>query len=170
MGPRVHDGKDGYNVITPLDRGKEASKILVNRGWIRRDKKEHRDRPDSLPAGDVMISGLLREPAKQNLFTPRNQPAKGQFYSPDVDEMADLTQSSPVWVESTMRPDLLLALEREEKGIPIGRPAEVNLRNNHTQYIFTWFGLAIATSVMFFMVVKKPRYGASARVRRNIEW
>ena len=34
--------------------------------------------------------------------------------------------------------DLLKAYDREASGIPIGRPAEVNLRNNHTQYIFTW--------------------------------
>ena len=36
-------------------------------------------------------------------------------------------------------PDLLRAYDREAKGIPIGRAAEVNLRNNHTQYIFTWY-------------------------------
>ena len=30
------------------------------------------------------------------------------------------------------------AYDREDKGIPIGRAAEVNLRNNHAQYIFTW--------------------------------
>jgi surfeit locus 1 family protein len=24
------------------------------------------------------------------------------------------------------------------RGIPLGRPAEVNIRNNHAQYIFTW--------------------------------
>lgn len=35
-------------------------------------------------------------------------------------------------------PDLLKAYDREAKGVPIGRPAAVNLRNNHTQYIFTW--------------------------------
>lgn len=35
-------------------------------------------------------------------------------------------------------PDLAVAMEFEEKGKPIGRPAEVNIRNNHLQYIFTW--------------------------------
>lgn len=38
----------------------------------------------------------------------------------------------------TLAPDLLKSYDREAKGIPIGRAAEVNLRNNHTQYIFTW--------------------------------
>ena len=40
-----------------------------------------------------------------------------------------------------LEPDLLKAWDREARGIPIGRPAEVNLRNNHTQYIFTWYVL-----------------------------
>lgn len=35
-------------------------------------------------------------------------------------------------------PDLFKIYEYQEKGIPIGRQAEVNLRNNHAQYIFTW--------------------------------
>lgn len=35
-------------------------------------------------------------------------------------------------------PHLLQVIDMESKGIPIGRPAEVNLRNNHAQYIFTW--------------------------------
>ncbi len=29
-------------------------------------------------------------------------------------------------------------VEYEARGIPFGRAAEVNLRNNHAQYIFTW--------------------------------
>ncbi|KAJ8119382.1 hypothetical protein O1611_g10620 [Lasiodiplodia mahajangana] len=84
--------------------------------------------------------------------------------------MAELTGSQAVWVEQTMEPDLMQALEMESKGIPIGRPAEVNLRNNHAQYIFTWYGLAIATSIMFYMVVKKPPTDMSRRIRMNKEW
>ena len=37
-----------------------------------------------------------------------------------------------------IEPDLLVAMDNEAQGIPIGRPAEVNLRNNHAQYVFTW--------------------------------
>jgi surfeit locus 1 family protein len=35
-------------------------------------------------------------------------------------------------------PDLIESLNRTANGVPIGRPAQVNLRNNHLQYIFTW--------------------------------
>lgn len=37
-----------------------------------------------------------------------------------------------------LEPDLAVAMDFEEKGKPIGRPAEVNIRNNHLQYICTW--------------------------------
>lgn len=141
VGPRMHDGKDGFFVITPLARGSGASTILINRGWISREKKFQRDRdPRSLPQGETTVAGLLREPWKKNIFTPNNKPEEAKFYFPDVYQMAEVAGAEPVWIEETMRPSLLDSYDRESKGIPIGRPAEVNLRNNHTQYIFTWYG------------------------------
>ncbi len=139
IGPRMQDGKDGYMVITPLEREGRASTILVNRGWISRDKKFQQDRdPSALPQGEVTVEGLLREPWKKNMFTPDNDLEQGKFYFPDVQQMASVSGAEPVWIEETMVPDLLVSYDRESKGIPIGRAPEVNLRNNHFQYIFTW--------------------------------
>lgn len=139
IGPRMHDGKDGFLVITPLERGNGESTVLVNRGWISREKQFQRDRERSaLPQEDVTVSGLLREPWKKNYFTPENKPEEQKFYFPDVYQMAEVAGSEPVWIEETMQPNLLESYAREARGIPIGRAPEVNLRNNHTQYIFTW--------------------------------
>lgn len=173
IGPRMHDGNDGYLVVTPLEREFEGyegnSKILVCRGWIAKGKAAQSSRdPASVADKEVTVQGLLREPWKKNFFTPDNDLQNSKFYFPDVEQMAQITGSLPVWVEETMRPDLIEAYNREDKGIPIGRPPEVNLRNNHTQYIFTWYSLAFATSIMLWMVVKRP--APSARVRRNREW
>jgi len=137
IGPRMHDGNDGYLVITPLDRttsfpdSKHNSTVLVNRGWIPKAKAPHSTRPEGLPTGEVIVEGLLREPWTKNLFTPGNKPQEDKWYFPDVYEMAAHTGSQAVWIEETMRSDLLLSYERETKGVPIGRPPEVNLRNNH---------------------------------------
>jgi len=84
------------------------------------------------------VQGLLREPWKKNLFTPDNKPSEGKFYFPDVAQMARVSGSEAVWIEETMVPSLLESYNREAKGIPIGRTPEVNLRNNHVQYIVTW--------------------------------
>ncbi|KAH6648707.1 surfeit locus protein [Truncatella angustata] len=172
IGPRMRDGEDGYMVVTPLEReGGEGATVLVNRGWISKKHRAQNSRgPGALPQGEVVVEGLLREPWKKNMFTPDNRPDIGEFYFPDVKQMAELTGSQPVWVEATMEPDWSQTLEMETRGIPIGRAAEVNLRNNHAQYIFTWYGLAVATSIMFYMVVKKPPTDISRRVRMNKSW
>ncbi|MCJ1226169.1 surf-like protein [Toensbergia leucococca] len=170
IGPRMHDGNNGYLVVTPLQRGGNGSTVLVNRGWIPKKLKRQIDRKDGLPLGEVTVEGLLREPWKKNMFTPENRPEIGEFYFPDVEQMAKVTKSQAVWVEETMEPDLLKAYDREAKGIPIGRAAEVNLRNNHTQYIFTWYALSAATSIMLWMVIKKPPSDIVRRVRQNKEW
>lgn len=157
IGPRINGGNNGYLVITPLERDTVGSTVLVNRGWIPKKLKRQADRMDGLPEDRVIVEGLLREPWKKNIFTPENKPELKEFYFPDVEQMARLTGSQSVWIEETMGtfyssgndicimeidilevPDLLTAYDREARGIPIGRAPEVNLMNNHTQYIFTW--------------------------------
>lgn len=176
IGPRLLDGEDGYLVITPLERSdqfpehKGNSTILVCRGWIAKAKASQSTRLEGLPKGEVMVEGLLREPWKRNMFTPKNQPEQGKWYFPDVYEMAEHAASQPVWIESTMKPDLLVTYDRQNKGVPIGRAAEVNLRNNHAQYIFTWFSLSAATSIMMWMVLRRPKGSISRRIRHNAQW
>jgi len=80
IGPRLHDGDDGYLVITPLERSdffpafEGNTTILVCRGWIPKGKAAHRTRPEGLPRGVVVVEGLLRVPWKKNSFTPDNKP------------------------------------------------------------------------------------------------
>lgn len=157
VGPRMRDGTDGYMVVTPLEREGGASTVLVNRGWIDKKHRSQKTRPDGLPTGEVTVEGLLREPWKKNMFTPENRPERGDFFFPDVKQMAELTGSQPVWIEATMgkflrllilyepetnqclaEPEFMKMMDYETRGIPYGRAAEVNLRNNHAQYIFTW--------------------------------
>lgn len=102
IGPRMHDGEQGFMVVTPLERA-DGSTVLVNRGWIPKRLRDQRARArDSLPTGEVKVEGLLRKPWKKNMFTPENRPDKGEFYFPDVKQMAELTGAQPVWIEATM--------------------------------------------------------------------
>lgn len=236
VGPRVFEGKNGFFVVTPLERsgvsssgsssnGRNddgASTILVNRGWIARDKESQQSRwqagsGGALPTGEVVVEGLLREPPQKNMFTPESKPQEGRFYFMDIAEMARITGSQPVFMEETFGkasyqqrrrtmclfylliifvsvPELLQAYDREAKGIPIGRPPELSIRNNHFQYIVTWFvsrhapdsqftrrngiklisasryGLCLATSIMLWMVVRKKPGSVNQRVRQNRYW
>lgn len=104
IGPRLHDGEDGYLVITPLERQRGESKVLVNRGWISKAHRVQTTRAASgMPLGEITVEGLLREPWKKNMFTPANKPETGEFYFPDVVQMAQVSGSVPVWIEATMR-------------------------------------------------------------------
>ena len=88
--------------MTPLERNGGGSTVLVNRGWIPKKFLRQMDRREGLPMGQVTVEGLLREPWKKNLFTPDNNPETGNFYFPDVEQMAKLTGSDAVWIEETM--------------------------------------------------------------------
>lgn len=101
VGPRIRDCENGFQVVTPLERP-GGEKILVNRGWISKKMKDHKNRErDALPTGEVTVEGLLRSPWKKNMFTPDNRPDIGEFYFPDLQQMAGLVGAQPVWVEET---------------------------------------------------------------------
>lgn len=107
IGPRMMDGESGYLVVTPLERVDEKgnkTKILCCRGWINKntEKQWFRKKNGGLPEGEVVIEGLLRQPPKKNMFTPVNDPKKGEWFFPDVEQMAEWTGSQAVWVEETM--------------------------------------------------------------------
>ena len=117
LGPRINEGDDGYFVVTPLERQDVATSgagtgaaatgrgttLLVNRGWIARKFKDQKARRDEILDQDklVTVEGLLRQPWKKNIFTPDNKPEKGEFYFPDVKQMADIAGAVPVWIEET---------------------------------------------------------------------
>lgn len=50
--------------------------------------------------------------------------------------------------DTTTDPSILQVYDYVDRGIPIGRPAEVNLRNNHAQYIFTWYARSIINKTL----------------------
>ncbi len=102
IGPRIHEGTNGYLVVTPLEREGDGTTVLVNRGWISKKFQKQADRPDGLPKGEITVEGLLRQPWKKNMFTPDNRPETNDFHFPDVEQMAKLTGSQAVWIEQTM--------------------------------------------------------------------
>lgn len=42
-----------------------------------------------------------------------------------------------------------------KNGVPLGKVPSIDLRNNHLQYIVTWYGLGIMSSILLFVVLKK---------------
>jgi len=46
-------------------------------------------------------------------------------------------------------------------GLPVGGQANTDLPNDHLQYAITWYALAAALAVIYFLVLRRERAAAS---------
>ncbi|KAL0071729.1 surf-like protein [Marasmius tenuissimus] len=157
--PRVREGVHGVHVVTPLLR-ENGTTVLVNRGFI--PKEFAQNMSFSKEEGEVELTGMLRTSQPRNTFTPDNLPEEGQWYWTDVDAMAEYAGGEqanvqPVFVEQIFDGHAGDAAYCLSKGIPVGRPATVDLRNAHLSYVITWYGLSALTSILFARLLMKRK-------------
>uniref|UniRef100_A0A8C1IZ76 SURF1-like protein n=1 Tax=Cyprinus carpio TaxID=7962 RepID=A0A8C1IZ76_CYPCA len=121
---------------SPVDPEREAREaveitILVNRGYVTKDKI----RPETRMKGQVIPFFLV----SRGIVPQKNVEANRWHYR-DPKAMA-LKKSS-----------LMLCLVRNSTipDGPIGGQTRVTLRNEHRQYVITWYGLCAATSYMWY--------------------
>ncbi|PCH34001.1 mitochondrial protein [Wolfiporia cocos MD-104 SS10] len=164
LGPRVRDSTSGYHVVVPLVRP-GGSTVLINRGFV---TKEHADGiQKQLENGEVEVYGMLRTTAKRNFFTPDNQPEKGIWYWGDASGMAEYAGGEQAGVQPVLIDEIFEGhggevASRLTRGVPIGKPPVVDVRNAHASYVATWYALSAFTSVMFVRLLLKQR---QARMR-----
>jgi surfeit locus 1 family protein len=167
VGPRMYEGQAGYHLYSPLLLldSDDRSTVLVNRGWISKKFAQFHQGINKDDVEQVVVQALVRKPLKKNMFTPDNKPEKGEWYFPDIEQMASWTKSKPIVLEEIFDGNLQDADAKAAKGEPLGRHPSVNLRNTHLQYIFTWYALALGTSVGLWLLLKKPPSQVQSRVR-----
>lgn len=102
-------------------------------------------------------------PPKSNLFTPKNEPESKKYYFIDIEQMSKLAQSKNIYVVQLIEDDFIMAPFLATKGKPIGTQAEIQIRNKHLEYMFTWYSLFIATSFMLYRLFKQPISPSIAR-------
>ncbi|KAL8278665.1 hypothetical protein RQP46_008957 [Phenoliferia psychrophenolica] len=162
LGPRTRDGEIGFQVIAPFVRGEGKDTILVNRGFVKRDHKDRRDRPEGEIEGKVQIVGMLRDQDRSNSFTPQNTPAKEEWVFSDIKQMADHTGAEPVLVDEIFAGNAGQIREKLAVGSPVGRAASIELRNQHLTYAVTWYALSLATAFLFIRLVRQPSKAMSS--------
>ncbi|GAA5937500.1 cytochrome oxidase assembly protein SHY1 [Sporobolomyces koalae] len=170
LGPKTRDGQIGYHVITPLKRGDGKDTIMVNRGFVKREVKDAKDRPAGLTTETVEIVGMLRDQEAPNSFTPVNDPSRDQWVFSNIAEMAKHTGSEPVLVDEIYNDHPGKAEIYLRQGIPVGRNASIELRNMHATYAATWFSLSLATSFMAWRLLRNPtKVTGAAQFRSNLK-
>lgn len=131
----------GYWVVTPLETPRFT--LLVNRGFVPKDRRSVPARAAGNPAGEVRVTGLLRVTEPKGAFLRSNDAAAGRWYSRDVAAIAKakgLRRVAPYFVDADATPNT--------GGYPVGGLTVVRFPDNHLVYALTWFALC-ALSLFF---------------------
>lgn len=119
-----------FRVIYPMTLADQRS-ILVELGTVDPDVFDQVE-----IAGAFAITGMMHWPQETDAFTPPPDPDLGYFYARDVDALATLLQTEPVFVVA----------ETVDPVAPLLVPGLIDtsaIPNNHLEYVLTWFGFAI---------------------------
>lgn len=63
----------------------------------------------------------------------------------------------PIYMEQIFGGSPGEAMAMISQGVPVGRPARIELRNQHAEYAMTWFSLTGITTLMFIYMLRKGR-------------
>ncbi|XP_060069741.1 surfeit locus protein 1-like [Ylistrum balloti] len=148
-GMGVTPTRGGMLVITPFKLKDRDERILINRGWIQKTNVDPNSRSEGQVKGEVELVGVLRHSEASNTFT-QNQGLDNPkvLIKRDVDSLAETLKTSPVYLDA----DFSSTVE----GGPIGGQTIVTLRNEHLQYILTWYALCIVSLVFYARRFRKP--------------
>ncbi len=133
----------GYWVFAPA-RLPGGSIVLVDRGFVPRDRKDPATRAQGAPQGVVDIVGVVRWPEARGMFTPADEPQNNLWYLRDSTAIAAAKKwdtTAPFYVEQEV--------PVPPGGLPKPGKLAVALPDNHLQYAITWFGLALALAGVY---------------------
>lgn len=142
-------GNHAFHIVTPL-RLEGGGILLVNRGWVPRDRKEPQSRSVGQVEGAVSIEGYLRVPPAltwaQRISGIKNDPAKNVWLYPNLAEMARFAGLGEI------KPYVLEAGPGEAPGgFPVGGVTRFELPNDHLQYAITWYSMALIGLVIYLL-------------------
>jgi surfeit locus 1 family protein len=147
LGATSEAGRNGYHVLTPLQEP-TGRVVFVNRGFIPAELKDPAKRQAGQIAGRVRVEGLLRLPPakKPAWFLPDNRPDLNYWFWVDLPAMAaadKLDRVALFYIDADATPN--------PGGWPKGGVTRIKLPNDHLQYAITWFSLAVALIVVYFL-------------------
>jgi len=159
IGPRslldVHGGSSGFGVISSGDKVgwhvvtpfqiEGGPRILINRGWIPRTKMDPAQRKEGQLEGTVELIGILRHDEETSSLTPPNKVESDSWYSRDISALASRLNTEKVFLDLDGESSRYAA----DRGGPVGGQTRISLRNDHVQYMLTWWGITLATSILW---------------------
>lgn len=157
---RVHRGRPGYHVITPLRIGGSDMRVLVNRGWV--PFGSSRDEPPAVetPKGVVTVTGVATVPSTGGFrLELKDKPAGWQWQWPYFD-----IPRYRAAVNFPVQPVVILLDPQAEAGgfVRDWMRLEAGIAVHHG-YAFQWFMLALTLLILYGWFDIYPRMRKKAR-------
>ena len=147
-GSRLRDGVVGFHVVTPFELV-DGRQVLIDRGWVPRDRRDPETRGDGLVEGRQRVEGVLREGGWSGFpgFAPANDPDGNLWLWPDLEAMAEAAA-----LENPVTGIYIDAAAGQHPGAyPVGGRTRVEFKNDHLSYAITWFGLAAGLAAVYLI-------------------
>ncbi len=141
----------GYWVFAPA-RSEAGATIVVNRGFVPEGRRDPATRGAGGRSEAIDLIGAMRWPERRGWFVPADSPGQNVWFLRDHVAIAAAKgwgEVAPFFVE--------LEAPQPPGGLPRASALRVNLRNEHLQYAITWYGLAVALTVMFLFWLRDRR-------------
>lgn len=149
----------GFWVLTPM-RQADDTIVLVNRGFVPPEAREHATRLATEIQGQTIVTGLLRLSEPKGGFLRQNDPAGRRWFSRDVQAIA-MAQGlasdhvAPYFVDADASPSAAspgMPASAPSMAWPVGGLTVVSFQNNHLVYAITWYALALMVAGAFWYV------------------
>ena len=146
---RVHKGRVGYQVVTPLQLSNAGRWVLVDRGWVPLGESRTRLPQVPPPEGELTIGGYLALPQRPPLIL--GDPAALRPDEVQVVQWLDLDR-----IEGLLGDGVLPLVLRQQGGHDPALVKEWPVINmspeRHFAYAAQWFSLAVALLVIYLVV------------------
>ena len=139
-------GNPGLHILTPLRRADGNGLVLIDRGWVPFDRRAAETRPEGQLNDPVVVVGIIRLSKGQGSFMPDNEPHSNTWFFIDPAAMA-----AARGIDSLPRYYIASADDAVPGGFPIGRQWRLDIANNHLEYAFTWYFMALALLVIYII-------------------
>jgi len=137
---KLHAGKIGYEVVTPLQPAAPGRSILVNRGWIEAPRTRERLPEVRTPPGEVRIGGWKAERLPHALEAGPGAAGK-------VRQNLDL-QAFARETGLALEPFFLLQRAGPDDGLARDWPRPDAGVQTHESYALQWYSLAALAAVL----------------------
>lgn len=146
---RVHQGRVGYYVVTPLRIAGSDTYVLVNRGWVAGTGRRESLPAVQTPGGTVTVTGIV-VPGRERIMALSDDPAEGRVWQRiDVERFQRRFPFPLLPIVVQQVGDAGDGLVRDWPAFDLGI-------ERHKAYALQWFAFA-ATILVLYIVLNAKR-------------